>query len=511
MRDSDRVPPPPSIGRPPTPPKSGTSRWLTWCVRIVSVLVIIGGVGFWWVLREGERIVDQMSAGYKAPIVADARGVLGTDATGYDDVNLPAAMSNKNTATMLLIGSDTRDPAQGGNSDTMILARLDDTAGTVSLLSVPRDLKVPIPGHSPFKVNASYALGGPALAIETLRDYLGVRIDHFAVVDFASFMALVDTVGGVFLSVDQRYHNRNDGSAANNYADIDLQPGYQKLGGADALTFARYRHGDSDYFRQARQQLFLSELKRVAEKRMNPKRPDRMRSLLDTAAKATTSDISSLSTMVDLVSTVRDVDAERVYRFTIPGKGWIEEDGRYYLHATDEQVQAVVAEWLDPEGAPAAPQPDRSATGDSEAVTADAVAADDETVSDDNARALIQEHSASAGINACVPTRRPDGSYYPTDGHRAYTLNGAGAIAISGRIGPGRHYLWMWSGWADPPVLAKPSTTRRIDGREYRLYRRAGHLHVVAFPHRGTTVWLTNTLRGELSEKTMLAMARSCT
>lgn len=508
MGRKDQMPPPPRIGG---PIRARTPAWITWSVRIITVLVILAGAGMWWVLREGERIVDQMSAGHKAPIVANARAVLGTEAAGYDDVNLPAAMANKNAATILLIGSDTRDPGRGGNSDTMILARLDDTAGTVSLLSVPRDLKVPIPGHSPFKVNASYALGGPALAIQTLRDYLRVRIDHFAVVDFGSFVELVDTVGGVFLPVDQRYYNRNDGSAANNYADIDLQPGYQKLAGSDALTFARFRHDDSDFFRQARQQLFLSELKRVSETRLSPKRPDRIRALLDQAAKATTSDISSLSKMMELVGTVRDVDAGRVYRFTIPGRGWVEDDGRYYLHATDEQVRAVVAAWLDPEGAPAAPQPDRNATGDSEAVTRTPAAEPDETIPDDNARGVLTTHATEAGINVCVPTRRPEGSHYPDDGHRAYTLNGKGAIALSGRLGPGRHYLWMWAGWDAPPALASPTQTRKVDGRTYRLYRRAGHLHAVAFTHRGSTVWLTNTLRGELSEKTMLAMARACT
>lgn len=104
MGRKDQMPPPPRIGG---PIRARTPAWITWSVRIITVLVILAGAGMWWVLREGERIVDQMSAGYKAPIVANARAVLGTEAAGYDDVNLPAAMANKNAATILLIGSDT--------------------------------------------------------------------------------------------------------------------------------------------------------------------------------------------------------------------------------------------------------------------------------------------------------------------------------------------------------------------------------------------------------------------
>ena len=66
----------------------------------------------------------------------------------------------------------------------------------------------------------------------------------------------------MYLDVDRRYFNQNVGTAATNYADIDLQPGYQRLNGTDALAYVRYRHTDSDYARIARQQQFLSELKR---------------------------------------------------------------------------------------------------------------------------------------------------------------------------------------------------------------------------------------------------------
>ena len=82
------------------------------------------------------------------------------------------------------------------------------------------------------------------------------------IVDFTGFAKLVDEVGGVYLDIDRRYYNKNIGTLATNFADIDLQPGYQRLDGTDALSHVRYRHTDSDYARIARQQQFLSELKR---------------------------------------------------------------------------------------------------------------------------------------------------------------------------------------------------------------------------------------------------------
>ena len=76
-------------------------------------------------------------------------------------------------------------------------------------------------------------------------------------IDFTGFQKLVDEVGSIYMDVDRRYYNKRDGTAAHNYDEIDLQPGYQKLNGADALDFVRYRHTDSDYARIARQQLFV--------------------------------------------------------------------------------------------------------------------------------------------------------------------------------------------------------------------------------------------------------------
>ena len=163
---------------------------------------------------------------------------------------------------VLVIGSDTR-PQLGdpGRSDTLILVRMDNKRGFISMLSFPRDLLVNIPDVGQGKINSAYSYGA-ATTIKTVEALTGEPVNEYVIVDFAGFAKLVDEVGGVYLDVDRRYFNENIGTAATNYADIDLQPGYQRLSGTDALAYVRYRHTDSDYARIARQQQFLSELKR---------------------------------------------------------------------------------------------------------------------------------------------------------------------------------------------------------------------------------------------------------
>jgi LCP family protein required for cell wall assembly len=123
---------------------------------------------------------------------------------------------------------------------------------------------VDIPGHGQSKINDAYSLGGPALTVDTVKKLTGLDINFIAVVDFKGFREIVDTFGGVWIDVDRRYFN--DNSQGENYATIDIEPGYQLLGGRDALDFARFRHTDSDFHRIARQQQMLASLKKQAGK-----------------------------------------------------------------------------------------------------------------------------------------------------------------------------------------------------------------------------------------------------
>jgi LCP family protein required for cell wall assembly len=170
-------------------------------------------------------------------------------------------------AIAMVLGSDHRATDQGAasRSDTIMLIRTDPLTNTVSLLSIPRDLYVQIrcPGRPTWsgKINAAYAECGPTGTLETVRALTGLPVNYLVNVNFRGFMELVDQLGGVWMDVDRRYYNKNTGAYYDNYANIDLQPGYQLLTGAQALSFVRYRHTDSDLFRNARQQEFVKAVK----------------------------------------------------------------------------------------------------------------------------------------------------------------------------------------------------------------------------------------------------------
>ena len=144
-----------------------------------------------------------------------------------------------------------------------MLVRADPDTKSISMMSFPRDLFVEIhcPGRRPFgaRINNAYATCGTKGTLETVRKLTGIPINYLITVNFRGFRQLVDATGGIWLDVDRRYFNDRGGDFG--YATINLFPGYQKLGGYQALDFVRYRHTDNDLYRVARQQLFVRAFK----------------------------------------------------------------------------------------------------------------------------------------------------------------------------------------------------------------------------------------------------------
>lgn len=180
---------------------------------------------------------------------------------GLDEAARPPATE---ALTFLLVGTDTRSGTPttgtdagaeglgGDRSDVLMLARIDPSRTTASVVSIPRDSWVEIPGHGRDKINAAYSFGGPSLLIETVENLTDLRIDHFAVIDFAGFEAMVDAVGGIDVGI----------SAPTSDAGVEFHQGVNHLDGAKALTFVRQRHGlpDGDLDRAQRQQAALRAL-----------------------------------------------------------------------------------------------------------------------------------------------------------------------------------------------------------------------------------------------------------
>jgi len=174
-------------------------------------------------------------------------------------------------AIALVIGYDQRagvDYSNISRSDTVMLIRADPGTNTISLLSIPRDLGVPIycpkwgaTSRGVDKINQAYADCGSAGTLDTVKHFTGLPVQYLIKVNFHGFKEIVDKIGGIWLDVDRRYYHVNNGTAAENYANINLQPGYDLLTGEQALDFVRYRHTDDDYHRIARQQEFVRALK----------------------------------------------------------------------------------------------------------------------------------------------------------------------------------------------------------------------------------------------------------
>jgi LCP family protein required for cell wall assembly len=166
----------------------------------------------------------------------------------------------------LVIGTDRRKGKEAeltGRSDTLILVRADPGTNSLSMLSFPRDLIATIkcPGRPDGRdrINAAFSECGTVGAVETVRALTGLPINYFVTVNFRGFTDLVNKLGGVWLDVDHRY--LCDANTCPGVSKISLLPGYQRVNATNALAYVRFRHFDSDLYRNARQQLFLKAMK----------------------------------------------------------------------------------------------------------------------------------------------------------------------------------------------------------------------------------------------------------
>ena len=250
---------------------------------------------------------------------------------------------------ILLIGSDkTKIPGDTGRSDTQILVRLDPDTRSISMFSVPRDLRVLIPDHGYDKMNTAYSYGGPPLAVKTFTELTGLPINHFVEVDFAGFWHVVNILGGVYIPVDHRYYVPESAD----YKSIDISPGYQLIRGHDALDYVRYRHDQlGDFTRMQRQQLFLKEMQRQSARWSGDW--TKVISLIKAITEETTSDIDSLKRLQPLVELIFQVDTSKVYAAHLEGSTPM-IDGVSYVVPTQAEIDQAVAEFTQPIQAPVA-------------------------------------------------------------------------------------------------------------------------------------------------------------
>ena len=249
---------------------------------------------------------------------------------------------------ILLIGSDkTKIPGDTGRSDTQILVRLDPKTKSISMFSVPRDLRVDIEGVGYDKMNTAFSYGGPALAVKTFSEVTGLPIQHFVEVDFDGFWHVVQTLGGIYIPVDHRYYFEDNGIRR-----VSLEPGYQILNGDRALKFVRFRHDQrSDFTRMQRQQLFLKEMQRQSSRWSADW--NKVIGLIKAITTETTSDIDSLKRLQPLIELIFQVNTAKVHTVHLEGDTPM-IDGISYVVPTQAQIDQAVAEFTHPTQAPVA-------------------------------------------------------------------------------------------------------------------------------------------------------------
>jgi LCP family protein required for cell wall assembly len=172
--------------------------------------------------------------------------------------------------TILVLGSDARtedlaEPGSGGPSraDSIMLLRIG--GGANATLSIPRDTVVDIPGHGTNKINAAYAFGGPALATRTVKQWLGIEVNHVVEVSFENFPQLIDALGGVTYN-GGCVHSKINGGRRNGGTTLKLERGETELNGRQALALARTRKNlcnpsENDLTRARRQQQLVAAMK----------------------------------------------------------------------------------------------------------------------------------------------------------------------------------------------------------------------------------------------------------
>ena len=176
-----------------------------------------------------------------------------------------------NMRHLLLIGIDARPGETTGRSDTMMIVTLDPDGNVIKLTSIMRDLYVEIPSRKNNRINATYVFGGPELLMETIELNFGVHIDHYIAVNFSMLGKLIDSIGGLTLTVENEYYMRRINAVIkqdNRVLGIDrndqllTEPGEQLMTGKQAQAYARYRYGtaDGDFGRTVRQREIITKI-----------------------------------------------------------------------------------------------------------------------------------------------------------------------------------------------------------------------------------------------------------
>jgi LCP family protein required for cell wall assembly len=416
--------------------------------------------------------------------------------------------------TILILGSDRRpktngEGASGARSDTIMLVRLNPEKGATAIMSLPRDLKVQIPGHGVEKINAAYEYGGPALTLRTVKQLTGLPINHVVNVTFEGFWRAVNAIGCVYADVDRDYFND---TAEFTYINID--PGYQRLCARQALQYVRFRHFDTDLVRSARQQDFLRQMKQQVTYTDLIGKRDRLVKIFGRNT-ATDRELRSRSEVLRLLKLALAAAGQPIQEIHFEG-----EIGPSFVEASNAQVKKLVQRFLNVQDSPgprgeapekrAARKPKRGQRrADSSIGVYDATG-----VGEDQGLQAVKA-GAGGSLPVLYPTLLRNSSQFVSP-PRVYKLMapdgkryGAYRMVVTRTDADGEYYGLQGTTWKDPPILDSPTEKRTVGGRQYELHFAGDRLRLVAWRTPKAAYWVSNTLLQTLTKKQMMAIARS--
>jgi len=245
-----------------------------------------------------------------------------SEEVSYDPGQPLPSWDGTDRVNVLVMGIDQREHEQGPwRTDTMLVLTIDPVTKTGGMLSIPRDLWVPIPGYEEGRINTAHYLGevydypggGPALAVKTVQYNLGVPIDYYARVNFTAFEEMVDLIDGIDIYVEEEINDQTYPDEAYGYDPLHIPAGWQHFDGEMALKYARTRHTSGGDFDRARrqQEVLMAVYEKVTRLEMIPQLASRAPQMWQTLQGAVMTDLN-LEEIIALARLASEVETDDI-------------------------------------------------------------------------------------------------------------------------------------------------------------------------------------------------------
>jgi LCP family protein required for cell wall assembly len=348
------------------PAKTPPSRTAVWvqstfiCIATILIsYVVVMGVRSGWAAFRVFRNLNQISTTdvSTAPTAPPTTTDITPTATVSTATPVPAFVlpaGSDQPITVLLLGSDRRPQEKTpSRTDAVMLLRINPQTQRVAFLSFPRDLIVSIPGYGSARINAAHVYGdiypalggGEKLATKTVSQLIGVPIDYTVLTDFAGFINIIDTLGGVPVNITKELYDSQFPTMDYKYREVSFHIGTSTMDGVTALTYSRIRHPDNDFERTKRQQQVITGI----AKRLQT---GNFVETLETTANITDALIGHAHTdmprdlIIAMAWQMRAVPTTNFSYHTFTDIYYGTGDDRYAMYPVAGAIKRIVTQWL---------------------------------------------------------------------------------------------------------------------------------------------------------------------